>query len=226
MPRPRPKSWIFVDHVVQTDGVSSTCSSSIRDWSASMRKRAKSCGATRALSRQLPTSPRRSVPRKSFMARRSKAAAASCNSSATGSGVEAAEVYAGAKLPTAIGGSVEVNGYLYGTGSDALMCVEVPKRGRKVAVARRRRWLVLLCRWHALRTCRETGRAKWRSWRRRPRNIASMAGSLRRTAPDGRKAITRQKEKRRTPKAGPGPIPSLPTAAYTSATGIASGATT
>jgi len=44
----------------------------------------------------------------------------------TGSGVEAAEVYAGAKLPTAIGGSVEVNGYLYGTGSGALMCVEVP----------------------------------------------------------------------------------------------------
>jgi len=44
----------------------------------------------------------------------------------TGSGVEAAEVYAGAKLPTAIGGSVEVNGYLYGTSSGALMCVEVP----------------------------------------------------------------------------------------------------
>jgi outer membrane protein assembly factor BamB len=44
----------------------------------------------------------------------------------TNSGVEAEEVFAGAKLPTAIGGSVEVNGYLYGTGSRAIMCVEVP----------------------------------------------------------------------------------------------------
>jgi outer membrane protein assembly factor BamB len=44
----------------------------------------------------------------------------------TGSGVEAAEVYKSAKLPTAIGGAVEVNGYLYGTGSRAIMCVEVP----------------------------------------------------------------------------------------------------
>jgi outer membrane protein assembly factor BamB len=44
----------------------------------------------------------------------------------TGSGVEAAEVFAGSKLPTAIGGSVEVNGYLYGTNSAGLMCVEVP----------------------------------------------------------------------------------------------------
>jgi len=43
-----------------------------------------------------------------------------------GSGVEAAEVYANAKLPTAIGGSVEVNGYLYGTNSGGIMCVEVP----------------------------------------------------------------------------------------------------
>ncbi len=44
----------------------------------------------------------------------------------SGSGVEAEEVFANAKLPTAIGGSVEVNGYLYGTGSGALMCVEIP----------------------------------------------------------------------------------------------------
>jgi outer membrane protein assembly factor BamB len=42
----------------------------------------------------------------------------------SGSGIEAAEIYASAKLPTAIGGSVEVNGYLYGTGSGALMCVD------------------------------------------------------------------------------------------------------
>ena len=60
------------------------------------------------------------------MARRPKAAAALSALSAAGSGVEAAEVFASAKLPTAIGGSVEVNGYLYGTGSGALMCVEVP----------------------------------------------------------------------------------------------------
>lgn len=44
----------------------------------------------------------------------------------TGGGIEAEQVFAGAKLPTAIGGSVEVNGYLYGTGSGSLMCVEVP----------------------------------------------------------------------------------------------------
>jgi outer membrane protein assembly factor BamB len=42
-------------------------------------------------------------------------------------GVEAEEIFASGKLPKAIGGSVEVNGYLYGTGSDALMCVEYPK---------------------------------------------------------------------------------------------------
>lgn len=42
----------------------------------------------------------------------------------SGRGIEAAEIYANAKLPTAIGGSVEVNGYLYGTGSGALMCAD------------------------------------------------------------------------------------------------------
>ena len=42
----------------------------------------------------------------------------------SGRGIEAAEIYADAKLPRAIGGSVEVNGYLYGTGSEALMCVD------------------------------------------------------------------------------------------------------
>ncbi|HEY2412781.1 MAG TPA: PQQ-binding-like beta-propeller repeat protein [Pirellulaceae bacterium] len=46
-----------------------------------------------------------------------------------GNAVEAAEVYRNAKLPTAIGGSVEVNGYLYGTNSAGLMCVEYPKGG-------------------------------------------------------------------------------------------------
>src|SRR5439155_16226833 len=44
----------------------------------------------------------------------------------TGNVVEAAEVYSSSKLPTAIGGSVEGNGYLYGTNSAGLMCVEVP----------------------------------------------------------------------------------------------------
>lgn len=42
----------------------------------------------------------------------------------SGSGIEAAEIYANAKLPTAIGGSVEVNGYLYGTNSGGLMCAD------------------------------------------------------------------------------------------------------
>jgi outer membrane protein assembly factor BamB len=40
-----------------------------------------------------------------------------------GAGIEAAEIFASDKLPKAIGGSVEVNGYLYGT-TDALMCVD------------------------------------------------------------------------------------------------------
>jgi outer membrane protein assembly factor BamB len=42
----------------------------------------------------------------------------------SGNGIEAAEIYANAKLPTAIGGSVEVNGYLYGTNSGGLMCAD------------------------------------------------------------------------------------------------------
>jgi outer membrane protein assembly factor BamB len=45
----------------------------------------------------------------------------------TPSGVEVEEIFSNAKLPKAIGGSVEVNGYLYGTGSEVLMCVEYPK---------------------------------------------------------------------------------------------------
>jgi outer membrane protein assembly factor BamB len=49
------------------------------------------------------------------------------------------EVFAGDKLPRAIGGSVEVNGYLYGTGTGGLMCIEVPSgdvkwEGRGVGV--------------------------------------------------------------------------------------------
>jgi outer membrane protein assembly factor BamB len=44
----------------------------------------------------------------------------------TGSGVAVEELFASSKLPTAIGGSVEVNGYLYGTNGAGLMCVEVP----------------------------------------------------------------------------------------------------
>lgn len=38
--------------------------------------------------------------------------------------VEAVEIYAGARLPTAIGGAVELNGYLYGTNGQGLMCVD------------------------------------------------------------------------------------------------------
>ena len=47
----------------------------------------------------------------------------------TSRGVEATEIFHNAKLPTAIGGSVEVNGYLYGTSSGSLMCVEFPTGG-------------------------------------------------------------------------------------------------
>jgi outer membrane protein assembly factor BamB len=47
----------------------------------------------------------------------------------TTDGVEAVQIFANAKLPTAIGGSVEVNGYLYGTNSNGLMCVEYPQGG-------------------------------------------------------------------------------------------------
>jgi hypothetical protein len=45
----------------------------------------------------------------------------------TAEGVDVEEIFSNAKLPKAIGGSVEVNGYLYGTGSEGLMCVEYPK---------------------------------------------------------------------------------------------------
>ncbi|MGE0757264.1 MAG: PQQ-binding-like beta-propeller repeat protein [Pirellulaceae bacterium] len=44
---------------------------------------------------------------------------------AKGNSVEAVEKYYSNKLPTAIGGSVIVNGYLYGTNSGGLMCVEL-----------------------------------------------------------------------------------------------------
>jgi outer membrane protein assembly factor BamB len=43
---------------------------------------------------------------------------------ATGSGVEAAEVYLNSKLPTAIGGAIELNGYLYGTNGQGLLCAD------------------------------------------------------------------------------------------------------
>jgi outer membrane protein assembly factor BamB len=42
----------------------------------------------------------------------------------SGSGIEAAEVYLMTKLPTAIGGAVELNGYLYGTNGEGLMCTD------------------------------------------------------------------------------------------------------
>ena len=42
----------------------------------------------------------------------------------SGSGVEAEEIYLTNKLPTAIGGSVEVNGYLYGTNGQGLLCAD------------------------------------------------------------------------------------------------------
>ena len=83
------------------------------------------------------------------------------------SGVEAEEVFAGAKLPTAIGGSVEVNGYLYGTGSGALMCVEVPSGEVKWQSEGRGRRLGLLCRGR-LMSMRRICRARSPSWRRRP----------------------------------------------------------
>jgi outer membrane protein assembly factor BamB len=41
-----------------------------------------------------------------------------------GGAIEAAEVYFDNKLPTAIGGSVEVNGYLYGTSGGNLICAD------------------------------------------------------------------------------------------------------
>lgn len=43
---------------------------------------------------------------------------------ASGAGVEAAEVYQHKKLPTAIGGSIELNGYLYGTNGEGLLCAD------------------------------------------------------------------------------------------------------
>ena len=41
-----------------------------------------------------------------------------------GQGVEAIEQYFSPKLPNAIGGSVKVGDYLYGTGSNSSMCVD------------------------------------------------------------------------------------------------------
>ncbi|MGD9722872.1 MAG: PQQ-binding-like beta-propeller repeat protein [Pirellulales bacterium] len=43
---------------------------------------------------------------------------------ATSDGVEATEKYFETKLPTSIGGTVEINGFLYGTNSAGLMCVD------------------------------------------------------------------------------------------------------
>jgi outer membrane protein assembly factor BamB len=43
---------------------------------------------------------------------------------AVGAGIEADEVYFASKLPTAIGGSVELNGYLYGTSGGSLICAD------------------------------------------------------------------------------------------------------
>jgi len=43
---------------------------------------------------------------------------------ASGGGVEAAEIYLSNKLPTAIGGAVELNGYLYGTNTGSLICAD------------------------------------------------------------------------------------------------------
>jgi outer membrane protein assembly factor BamB len=41
-----------------------------------------------------------------------------------GDAVKAEQIYYSNKLPTSIGGSVELNGFLYGTNSQGLMCVE------------------------------------------------------------------------------------------------------
>ncbi len=43
---------------------------------------------------------------------------------ATAAGIEADQVYASPKLPTSIGGTVLLNGYLYGTNSGGLVCAE------------------------------------------------------------------------------------------------------
>jgi outer membrane protein assembly factor BamB len=43
----------------------------------------------------------------------------------TGDGVKAEEVYSGKKLPTSIGGAVVVGDHLYGTGGQALLCIDV-----------------------------------------------------------------------------------------------------
>ncbi|HMC11896.1 MAG TPA: PQQ-binding-like beta-propeller repeat protein, partial [Pirellulaceae bacterium] len=42
----------------------------------------------------------------------------------SGAGIEAAEIYLSNKLPTAIGGAVEINGYLYGTNGEGLLCAD------------------------------------------------------------------------------------------------------
>jgi outer membrane protein assembly factor BamB len=43
---------------------------------------------------------------------------------ASGGEVAAEQVYAQQKLPTSIGGSIELNGYLYGTAGQAMLCVD------------------------------------------------------------------------------------------------------
>jgi outer membrane protein assembly factor BamB len=42
----------------------------------------------------------------------------------SGGGIEAAEIYLSSKLPTAIGGAIELNGYLYGTNTGSLICAD------------------------------------------------------------------------------------------------------
>jgi outer membrane protein assembly factor BamB len=54
----------------------------------------------------------------------SKGGAAAVEIKAVNGALEAAEVYAATRLPTAIGGAVEVNGLLFGTGSGSLICAD------------------------------------------------------------------------------------------------------
>src|SRR5206468_2658606 len=54
----------------------------------------------------------------------SKGGAALVKLKSTGDAVAADEVYFNKKLPGAIGGTVLVDGYLYGTTGKALLCVE------------------------------------------------------------------------------------------------------
>jgi outer membrane protein assembly factor BamB len=64
------------------------------------------------------------VARKDFVYNATGKAGGLLQLKASDAGVEAAQIYFESKLPTAIGGVVEVDGYLYGTNTGSLMCVD------------------------------------------------------------------------------------------------------